>query len=1143
MKRHTKLISMIIAGVMLISSMPALAYGQTDFADTGFALAETIQSDDLGGTVYRLEHIKTGAEVIYVDNGAERLDFTIGFQTPPADNKGANHVLEHALFCGSEKYPVKNIMPYIRENAVAETLNGVTADDITRYEIKTANETEFYNLMDVYLNGIFHPLFLTDENIFKQQGIRLEYTDSGVQYNGVVYNELNMKSLDTEENSLSFIADSLYTSLYGNTAPAFNSGGTIEGLKSLTYADLLRVYHTYYVPSNSVTYLAGKQDIKRTLSVLDTFFSEFEKQDIEISFEDTKQIPQEPYSEYHITANTQTVDIGFMFSGVPMSEPAEEIFAREIIFNLIQQKMNEVNAINYTNGGNAGGIANITLIASEVPIGEKDNVIAAYDNILSDFAANGFDKEALEAEIAAYFETRRDPYFYDTAFEVFCGVLYQDDPIAFTNLTAIEQKLESALSFFEDVFNKYFYENPCRKIVVSGNGWQNAEEELPEFSDEEIEQIKADTLAFAAWAEAPDDPEAVAAIPSLTTDEVAQAPEYKDAEKETISGIDFYFTEKSGSDVADLFFPISNENDLLDLQLLLSYLHDRASQQGLSVGFGLAAMESYRDSTKITPKLSMNLYGGSATAADSFEGVIAFLKDETLLNEADFTAYVKSAPEDIVSNGYRDPYNLSYELKQSSSSAGNAFYANTSGSIGQGSVPYYHYLTALTDNAIPQKLEKMKQLLADALLGSLPTVEYVGERNGFDALKAKVTAAFQSAEQKTEAQMTLPVGYNSAAIITDVPDATHFMLSGNYAESGYTYSGKMNILGKVLTSKYILPILRGRYGAYGAGVNFDVTGMTCAVTGLSDIDLAVEVWQGMGDYLRNIEITQKEIEAIIVPAVMEFDAYYNDSDYGATMAFSEKTAQDIARTREEMLSVTVSDLRGYADMMDAIVSQGHIFAVTGIDGADSASVDFGYYANADTLEVSPRLTKTPGSYITGKTENTFCPDEFLTRAEAAALIARLMADKRPAQGNAMFSDVKEADWYYDAVVSLAEKGILSGYADGTFRPNAQITRAELAAILSQFIYGDSASDRTGYSDVSDQDWFYEPVMKLSASGFLTGYADQTMHPDAAVTRAEAVTILNRMLGKTYSDTLQNPFADIDGHWASKEIIAAAGDSE
>ena len=164
MKRRTKLISMIIAGAMLISGIPALAYEQTDFTGTGFDMTDTIQSDDFGGTVYRLEHIKTGAEVIYVDNGAERLDFTIGFKTPPADNKGANHVLEHALFCGSDKYPVKNIMPYIRENALAESLNGVTADDITRYEIKTSNETEFYNLMDVYLNGIFHPLLLRDEN-------------------------------------------------------------------------------------------------------------------------------------------------------------------------------------------------------------------------------------------------------------------------------------------------------------------------------------------------------------------------------------------------------------------------------------------------------------------------------------------------------------------------------------------------------------------------------------------------------------------------------------------------------------------------------------------------------------------------------------------------------------------------------------------------------------------------------------------------------------------------------------------------------------------------------------------------------------------------------------------------------------------
>ena len=1138
MKRHTKLISMIIAGVMLIGSIPALAYEQTDFAGTGFDLTDTIQSDDLGGTVYRLEHIKTGAEVIYVDNGAERLDFTIGFKTPPADNKGANHVLEHALFCGSEKYPVKNIMPYIRENAVAETLNGVTADDITRYEIKTTNETELYNLMDVYLNGIFHPLFLTDENIFKQQGIRLEYTENGVQYNGVVYNELNLKKLDTTENSLSFIADKLYTELYGNTAPAFNSGGTVEAIKELTYDDLLRVYHAYYVPSNSITYLAGKQDIKRTLSVLDTFFSEFEKQDITISFEDTKQTPSEQISEYNITSETKTVDIGFMSSGVPMSEPAEEIMAREIIFNLIHQKMNEVNGTNYVSGGNSGGIANLALIASEVPIEKKDEVITAYNNILSDFAQNGFDKDALAAEIDSYFMLRSDPYVYDTAFEVFSGLLYQDDPLTFTSLTAIRGKLESDPSVFETVFQKYFYENPCSKIVVSGNGWQNTVEELPEFSDKELEQIKADTASFAEWAEAPDDPEVIAEIPSLTVEDVEEAPVYGEPVLETENGIEFYFTEKSGSDVADLFFAIPNENDLLDLQLLLSFLNDRTSQQGLPVFFGFAAMESYRDNTKIDPKISVYLYGDSGTAADSFKSVITFLKSETLLNETDLAAYVEAAPENIYNNSYQDPYGLSYELKQSTSSAGNAFYAATSGSTQQGSVPYYHYLTDLTEDMIPQKTEKIRQLLSEVILGSIPTVEYVGERSVFEQLKQSISSEFQGAEIKPEPNINIPVGYNSAAIITDLPDATHFMLSGNYAESGYTYSGKMDILGKVLASKYILPILRGRYGAYGAGVYFDATGMTCSTAGLQDIDIAVEVWQGMGDFLRNIDITQKEIEAITVPAVMEFDEYYNDSDYGATLKYSEKTAEDIKRTRDEMLSVTPEDLKGYADMVDAMVAQGHIFAVTGKEGADSSAVDFAYYADAETLKISPRFTKTPGSYITGKTETEFCPDEPLTRAEAAALISRLAVDKRPAQGKAVFPDVDKGEWYYNAVVSLAERGVLNGYEDGTFRPEAQITRAELAAMLSQFLYGSTVPNGSTFSDVSEQDWFYEPVMRLAENGFLTGYEDKTIRPGNVVTRAEAVTILNRMTGKMYSDTIQNPFSDIDGHWAHDEIVAA-----
>ena len=106
----------------------------------------------------------------------------------------------------------------------------------------------------------------------------------------------------------------------------------------------------------------------------------------------------------------------------------------------------------------------------------------------------------------------------------------------------------------------------------------------------------------------------------------------------------------------------------------------------------------------------------------------------------------------------------------------------------------------MTEDMIPQKTEKIRQLLSEVILGKYPTVEYVGERTIFETLKEAVISEFQGAERKPETLISIPVGYNSAAIITDLPDATHFMLSGNYAESGYTYSGKMDILGKVLAS-------------------------------------------------------------------------------------------------------------------------------------------------------------------------------------------------------------------------------------------------------------------------------------------------------------------------------------------------------
>ena len=1114
------------------------AFAAEAYSGTGFELVKTQEAADLGGTIYRFRHIKTGAEVVYLDNGAERRDFSIGFKTPPTDNKGANHVLEHSLLCGSEKYPAKNIMHYVRGNALAESINATTSDDCTYYEIKTPNETEYYNLIDIYMNGIFHPLLLTDENIFKQQGIRLEYQDGKVQYNGVVYNELRIKSLDSTENSVSFLADSLYSSIYGDTAPACNSGGSLDAIKGLTYEDLLKVYNTYYVPSNSMTYLAGKQDIQKTLTVLDCFFAEFEKQTINIHFSDTKKQPEERISEYNVTADTKTVDIGFMSSGVPMAQSAEELYARDIIFNLIIEKMEEINSKNYTSGGNSGGISNLALLVSEVPIEKKDAIISTYADILAQFAEDGFGD--ITAQIDRYVSGRQNPYMYALELGVFQGILYHNNPFYYTDISAAANTLKENPDLFDAALKKYFTENPYSKIVVSGNGGA-ATEEMPPFSEAELERIKQETKQFQAWVDTPDDPAVLASIPTLTLDDIDDAPVYSHPVHETVESLDFYYTEKQDGETAalNLFFPIQiATKDLGYLQLLTAFLNNQATKAGFeTVHIDLACMEDTHDAEKINPQLSIYLLCPGETMADEFQKLMAFLQDGSLWDETAFREYVKNTPAEILQNSYRDPYYLSYELKQTSQSAGNAFYAFTRGSIGQGSVTFYHFLNNAKPEDAPIMLEQIKALCSDMILNSVPTVEYVGT-SGYANVKQAVLEQFKAAQKKGDGAVLLPVGCNSAATITTLEDANHFMLSGNIADTGYTYSGKMNVIGSVLTANYILPTMRGKYGAYGAGLIIDASGMTCAVAGLSDIDLAIEVWGGMGDYLRNLTMTQKELDAVIIQAVKEFDMYYNDSDYGAIMALTGKTPEDILRVRDEMLSTTVEDLRGYANFIDALAAQNKVYAVIGKNAADQAQYDFGYYADASALAVYPKLTKTPGSYISGKSENTFCPDDFLTRAEAASLIAKLLADRRCAKGESPYTDVTGSDWYYGAVVSLSEKGILNGYSDGTFRPDGTIRRAEFASMLANFIYGAHAALESQFIDMQESDWFYPAMAKMVSNGFITGYDGNMLCPNNPVTRAEAVTIINRMLGKTYKPGMQSAFEDIHGHWAFEEITAA-----
>ena len=193
----------------------------------------------------------------------------------------------------------------------------------------------------------------------------------------------------------------------------------------------------------------------------------------------------------------------------------------------------------------------------------------------------------------------------------------------------------------------------------------------------------------------------------------------------------------------------------------------------------------------------------------------------------------------------------------------------------------------------------------------------------------------------------------------------------------------------------------------------------------------------------------------------------------------------------------------------------------------------------------PKHLERHEEYIAGYPDGTVRPDGKITRAEVSAIFARLTENSAPANYSSKFSDVLAYDWFCDSVMKLSNKDIIKGYPDGTFKPNKSITRAEFAVIASKYIKNPKAADET-FSDVPMNHWAKDAIAMVKAEGWISGYTDGTFKPDAPITRAEAVSIVNRMFDRAADGEFVREhgfeikkFNDLtDKHWAYYEIMEA-----
>ncbi len=247
-----------------------------NYTNRGFETISVDSLDEYRSRGIHLRHQSTGAEIYKVDADDTENLFSFTFRTPPSDHTGVPHILEHAVLCGSEHYPLKDPFLVLLKGSAHTFLNAMTYPDKTVYPAASTVKADFLNLLRVYGDAVFFPQLKREA--FEQEGHRLELDNEGKLVRaGIVLNEMKGNYSSAE----SVAGDWTLRSLFPDSPYSWDSGGDPEYIPSLSYEAFKAFHQTWYHPSNARIFLYGNHDLDEVLSILEgEFLSRFTRRDI-----------------------------------------------------------------------------------------------------------------------------------------------------------------------------------------------------------------------------------------------------------------------------------------------------------------------------------------------------------------------------------------------------------------------------------------------------------------------------------------------------------------------------------------------------------------------------------------------------------------------------------------------------------------------------------------------------------------------------------------------------------------------------------------------------------------------------------------------------------------------------------------------
>lgn len=935
---------------------------------------EDVQSDG-----FILRHKKSGARIAILSNNDDNKVFYIGFRTPPEDETGVPHIIEHTTLCGSKKFPVKDPFIELAKGSLNTFLNAMTYPDKTVYPVASCNDQDFKNLMDVYLDAVFNPNITKYEEIFKQEGWHYELTgrDDELKINGVVYNEMKGAYSSPDE----VLSSQIYRSLFPDNTYSKDSGGNPEYIPKLTYEAYLDFYHKYYHPSNSYIYLYGDMDVVERLEWLDKEYLslyDYKKVNSEINkqpaFDEIKNVE----AQYSITMDDTQENKTYLSYNRVVGDTLDEMLyqAFDVLdYALVsspgapvKQALIDAGIGDDVYGSYDAGILQpvFSFVAKNANASQADEFESIIENTLKEVIKTGINKEALLAGINSSEFKFREADFGQFPKGLLFGLncldswLFDDmKPFIHLECLGTFAKLRKAVDtdYFEKLIQEYLLDNTHGSSVTvkpkRGLGNEREEalaKELSDYkaslSDEEIKKLIEDTEHLKKYQEEPSSDEDLRKLPMLTR-----------------------------ADMKKNAMPFSNiEDELLDVKVVrhdiesngidyISFLFDAGDFAQSELGYlgfftnalGLVSTEkySYTDLANATNIYTGGISTGTASHPDIKDRNNFVFKFEVKLKvlEKNLDKALELMEQMLLSSDFTDTKRLGElvaqikaRLQANLSSSGHLVAAMRSMSSFSRYALYQDELKGVAFYRsicrIEKELSESPKSVSDKLAAiakklfarNRMLISFTGNNEAYGNAKPSLEKVIAGFDKMSAVGNQAEVHFNTAKeAFIDASQIQYVAKTGDFICEGYEYTGALRLLRIILSYDYLWINVRVKGGAYGCMNTFLRSGESYFVSyrdpNLSD---TLDVYDRIPEYIKSFSPDERDMTKYIIGTFSALDTPMNPEAKGSRSlsAYLEGiTYEQIQKERNEILNAQPEDIRRLADLVEAVLKKDSICVI------------------------------------------------------------------------------------------------------------------------------------------------------------------------------------------------------------------------